>query len=542
MAIGPISKRDAPAGQVIASSQSASSGVMHAAAIIALGNIASRILGLAREILIAYLFGAPATVSLFRVASTIVQTLYDFLVGGMVSAALVPLFSELAERRERGELWHVANLVFGSIALGLAAAVLILELLAPQLVWMLGSGYDPALQGDATGMIRLILPAVFFLGMSGVVSGLLYALKRFSYPAFATATYNAGIVIVAILLAPVLGINSLILGVLAGSALQVAFQLRGLRDMHWRFSFDWNHPALRRILRLYLPVFGGLCISVFGVIVDRNLASHTGSQSLAWMQAATVLTQLPLGLVATAISFAILPELSRQAAQTSPVGLSSPPAEDGEFSSTLAYGLKLVLLIIVPAAVGLFVLAQPIVTLVFQHGAFTATDTFWTAAALRLYVIGLPFAAIDQPLVFAFYSRRDTLAPNLVACAGVGIYLLVALTLIVPFGMLGLVLANAAQLSGHALLMLSLIWKRWGGLGRNGVVTLLKNVTLASAVMGGVALGLQSAIEGASGPLYLQLLCSGTAAIITYIVLLRILSVAEARQIWDGVIARVRAV
>ena len=286
--------------------------MVSAAAIIAAGNIASRVLGLAREMVIAYLFGATGLVSVFRVAATIIQTLYDFLVGGMVSAALVPVFSDYATQRE--ELWRVASIVVNALAILLALAVLVLEFFAPQLVWILGSGYDAELQRAAVEMLRLVLPAVFFLGMSGIVTGLLYALKRFTFPAFTTAAYNAGIVLVALALTPIFGITSLIVGILVGSAAQVLLQLPPLRDARYHFAIDFTHPALGKILQLYAPVVAGLSISVVSVAIDRNLASHTGAQSLAWMQNATVLVQLPLGLVATAISFAILPELSRQEA------------------------------------------------------------------------------------------------------------------------------------------------------------------------------------------------------------------------------------
>ncbi|CAG0964107.1 partial Lipid II flippase MurJ, partial [Anaerolineae bacterium] len=251
---------------------------MRAAAIISIGNVASRVLGLVREMVIAYLFGATGLVSVFRVAATIIQTLYDFLVGGMVSAALVPVFSDFT-KANRDELWRVASVVFNVLAIFLAFAVIILEIFAPQLVLILGGGYDAELQASAVEMIRLILPALFFLGMSGIVTGLLYALKRFTYPAFTTAAYNAGIVIVALALAPIFGITSLIVGIIIGSASQVLLQLPGLRDMRYHFTIDFSHPALRKILKLYIPVVAGLTISVFSVVVDRYLASFTGAQS-----------------------------------------------------------------------------------------------------------------------------------------------------------------------------------------------------------------------------------------------------------------------
>ena len=295
-------------------------GLVRAATIIAAGNIASRVFGLGREAVIAYLFGATGQVSAFRVASTLVQQLYDFLVGGMASAALVPIFSEYAARSDRRELWSVASVVINTLAIILAAAVLLLELAAPALAWIYGAGYDPELQKLTVRMIQWALPGVFFLGLSGVATGLLYALKRYTYPALTTAAYNASIIVVAIALAPHLGVMSLLAGIVAGSAIQLLLQLPGLRDMSYRWTIDLNHPVLRRILKLYVPVIGGLAIAQVGVAVDRYLVSFTGSQSLSWMQDATVLAQLPLGLVAMAISFAILPELSRQSALISGAG------------------------------------------------------------------------------------------------------------------------------------------------------------------------------------------------------------------------------
>lgn len=508
------------------------SGLVSAAVIIAAGNIASRVLGLAREMVIAYLFGATGLVSVFRVAATIIQTLYDFLVGGMVSAALVPVFSDYATRRD--ELWRVASIVINALAIFLALAVLVLEIFAPQLVWILGSGYDAELQRAAVEMLRLVLPAVFFLGMSGVVTGLLYALKRFTLPAFTTAAYNAGIVLVALALTPLFGITSLIIGILVGAALQVVLQLPALRDARYHFTIDFTHPALRRILKLYAPVVAGLSISVIAVAIDRNLASHTGAQSLAWMQNATVLVQLPLGLVATAVSFAILPELSRQEAGGGRQSNLHSPISN--FQSTLAFGIKLVLLLILPATIGLFILARPIVALLFERGAFTPNDTTMTARALQFYLLGLPFAAIDQPLVFAFYARKNTLLPNLVQFFAVAIYLIVALALMRPFGFLGLVIANSAMLTGHALVMLALTRARLGGLGGQGVLALTIKVLVASSVMSAVAFFAAQMFDAVLWQVLVAIVAGG----VVYIALLYLLRVHEAERVWHIILARVR--
>ena len=282
---------------------------------------------------------------------------------------------------------------------------------------------------------------------------------------------------------------------------------------------------------------------MFSVAVDRNLASHTGAQSLAWMQNATVLIQFPLGLVATAISFAILPTLSQQSSVNSRTTNNEQRIANYElritnyeFQSTLAFGIKLVLLLILPATIGLLVLARPIVALLFQHGAFTAHDTTQTALALRFYLIGLPFAAMDQPLVFAFYARKNTLTPNLVAIAGVSIYLTVAFALVDSQGMIGLVIANSAMLTGHAILMLWLTHTRLGGLGAQGVIALTIKVMIASLAMGAIAFAILSALADVAD--WIAVLAPTLIAGAIYLALLRVLRVREAERVWE--IARAR--
>jgi putative peptidoglycan lipid II flippase len=438
-----------------ASTSAETTSMARAAALISAGNIASRVLGLARETVIANLFGATGLVSAFRVAQIIPTMLYDLLVGGMVSSALVPVFSEQAERDRTG-LWHLASLVLSLAVVILGLIVLLIELAAPQVAFLMAGGFDQELLAVTARLMRLTTPAVLFLSLSGIITGLLYALKRFALPAFTAAVFNATIVIVALLGALVLGwgVEALAIGLLLGALLQVALQLPGLRDARLRFVFDLHHPALRRLGKLYLPVILGLVISQIAIALDRNFASRTGEQSIAWMQYATTIIQFPLGLISATISLAILPTLSRLTSAATNAGSTLT-----EFMDTLTTGLRLVLVLTIPAAVALFILAEPVVALLFQHGDFTAFDTQQTALALRLYLFGLTFAAIDQPLIFAFYARQNTLTPALVGLLGVGFYLAVALlpSLARPIQMTDLVLANSVQLTGHALVMLWLV-------------------------------------------------------------------------------------
>ncbi len=539
----------------------AGEGIAKAAGVLSLGNVASRVLGLVRQTVIADLFGASPYVSAFVAAARVPTMIYDLLIGGLLSSALVPVFSDYASPQKRQELWHIFSIVVSLAVVVLSFIVILLELLAPQVAWLLGSGFDAQLRAVTTKMIRIILPAVLFFGLSGMVTGLLYTLKRFTYPAFGAAIYNAGIITAALLLADKVNIYSLALGILLGALLQLAIQLPDLRDVRFYFSLNLSHPALRRIAGLYLPIVLGLVVSQIGIIIDSNLASRTGEESIAWMDYATRLIQFPIGMVSAAVSLAILPTLSQygsaasdEQASTSnpqyPISNVQPPTSNlqpptSNFQRTLALGLKMVLVAIIPATIGLFVLAAPIVALLFQHGNFDAYDTAQTAMALRYYLLGLTFAAIDLPLVFAFYARKDTLTPALVGVLGVVVYLIVALSLIRPLGMIGLILANSTQLTVHALTMLALIQRRMGGLGGHGIMTLASKTLLAALVMGGATYlalnGLQNALD--AGSLVGKLAIVGGAGgvgLATYLGMIVLLRVEEAKLVGKMMWRKVR--
>ena len=451
------------------------SRIAKAATIIALGNILSRLLGLVRVQVIAFLFGATAVTDAFTVASSVPTIIYDLLVGGMFSAALIPVFSDYAD--DPKELGRAFSTIATVIGLAMAAITAVLVAGAPQLVWLMGSGFDEPTQALAVDLVRVVLPAVVFLGLSGVAMAVLYAREIFTYPAFAAAAFNGGIILCALLLTPWLGPLSLVLGVVAGAFFQMALQMPGLRGLRIRPSLNLEHPAVRRILRLYAPVAAGLVVSQIGVIIDRNLASQTGAGGIAAMYYGTTLIQLPLGLIGAAVSLAVLPTLSRYATEAD--GLA-------RFKDALAVGIKLVVLTILPATVGLVLLREPIVRLLFEYGVFDAAATERTALAFLCYAPQLPLAALDTLLIFAFYARKNTLLPALVGVLTVGIYLIVALGLTNALGheMAWLALANAVQNSAHGVIMFAFFVWIVGGLGGRGLVSTTLKTLLASAVMG----------------------------------------------------------
>lgn len=479
---GPLLTADTSQGE----QERINARVAGAGGILALGNVFSRVLGLVRETVLTFLFGASGAVDAFQVAIIVPKAIYDLLIGGHINGAIVPTLSEIAARRGQDELWRVVSALFSLVTVALALLVALIEWLAPQIVRTVASGADAETLGLAVDMLRLTAPALIFMGWFAVFSGTLFALRSFSLPAFAGVVFNGCVVLVTVALAaeptlfpfaadwPANGIFAVALGWLVGAMAQMALQLPGLRLRRLRASFRWTHPALKSIAILYVPVMLSLIMDTLIIRpFSYDLASQSGAGGIAYMNWATTLVQFPQGLVATAISVAILPTLARQSAER---------AAQRAFKDTLGLGLRLTTTLILPAAMGLFVLAVPIIALLFEHGAFAAGDTEITAQALRLYLIGLPFAAIDLLLVYAFYARKDTLTPALVGVVSLAVYMLAALSLFESWGLFSLMIADSLKHFVHALIAGILLARRLGGFGSQRLaLTALK--TLAAAML-----------------------------------------------------------
>jgi len=515
--------------------------IARAAVVIAIGNLISRALGLIRETVKADLFGATGMVSALEAATVIPTSLYNLLIGGVISSALVPVFSEYIPKGRRDDLWYLASSLMTWTTVVLSVLVVLTELAASWVVKLPSGGLAAEFLQVGTRLLRISMPTVIFMTLSGILTGLLYALKRFTLPAFTAVAVNACVVGIALVFGRRWGVTSMAVGLLVGSVAQVLLQLPGLRDAQLRPVFSLRHPGLRRIGKLYVPLMFSLITGEFAAILSFNLASHTGEEGVAWMRYAAQLIQLPLGLVATAISFAILPTLSRQARSSlvhppdvpEPIQADQMSVKRNEpFLTTLAQGIKMVLVLIIPATVGLWVLAQPVIGLVFEHGGFGAHDTLHTYQALRFALLGLVFAAVDWPLNFAFYAHQDTLTPALVGLLAVGIYIIAALTptFFGPLTLNGLILANSIQWASHAVIMLWLLNRRMGGLHGHGMLRLLVKVLLASAGMGvvtwAVAEMLTQSLE--PGRLSNELIAVGGAAGIGFAVYVALMTLLRA--------------
>jgi putative peptidoglycan lipid II flippase len=516
------------------------SGIVRAAAVLAAGNITSRVLGLAREIVKSNLFGTSSLLGAYTVAVLVPMTLFNLITGGeMVSSSLVPVFSDYAAKEKRPELWRVFSMVL-SLAITILIVITILVIwLAPQIAWLAGARNfeDQTLVPITVKLMRLATPAVIFLSISSLITGVLLALKRFTLPAFTAAVFNGTIVVVALLRPD--EISSLVWGLLLGSFFQIVLQLPGLRDGKIRFTYYWRHPAVRRIATLYAPIVVALVVNQIAIWISYNLAITTGDNSVTYMTYATTLYQFPLGLVVSAVSIATLPTLSRLASSyrdSVDNRLGDAPQRLNDYMETLAGGLRLVITLILPAAAGLFALAVPIISLLLEHGEFTADDTLITSRVLRIYIVGLAFAAVDQMLIIASYARKDTWRPAMVGVISIVIYTITAFVLIDPLGLLSLMVADAVKHAVHTLLMIWLLRRLVGSLSSFKIGAVLAKSLIAALLVGGAAYLTATMLNGVLDQdsfltRFAIVAAGGIAGVLTYIVAVYVLDIRDAKSL-----------
>ncbi|HZU12910.1 MAG TPA: murein biosynthesis integral membrane protein MurJ [Chloroflexota bacterium] len=463
-----------------------------AAIILMAGNLAGSLFGFVRLSVMTDVFGANYRTSAFIAASVVPQMFYDLVIGAAVGAALIPSFTEIFERRGEGGLAGIVGPVLGLCWTILAVLVGLLVIFARPVMSILLWSQPP--RGPemtlAVSIAHVLIPTLLFLGTSAVLLAGLYSQRRFTVPAFAPSLYHIGIILGAIMLARPLGIMALPVGALIGAASQALWlaltYLRSRPPLRIRLELT---PELRRIIRLYAPVAAGLVVSVAGQTVDTGLKSTLGHSALTTMAVATTLTQFPIGIAVAALTFAVMPSISSDAAS----------GEIERFKDTLALGIRFVLFLTIPAAIGYLALGTPIVTLLFQHHHFTPGNTHQTVQALLGYAPQIPMVGLDQMMIFSFYARKDTLTPMLVGVLGVLVYVTTGIILKARYYVLGLAAANTIQNSTHAIVLLVLMVLAIGPLQRRGITASVARSLGAGLAMGAATAGLAGFLSAALG-------------------------------------------
>ncbi|HST28428.1 MAG TPA: murein biosynthesis integral membrane protein MurJ [Rudaea sp.] len=367
----------------------------------------SRVLGLARDIAISHVFGANAATDAFVIAFRIPNFMRRLFAEGSFSTAFVPVFTQVKETRSHDELRELTARVAGTLGGALLVITAVGLIFAPQLALTFAPGAleEPDKLGLTTDLLRLTFPFLLFVSLTALAGGVLNSFHRFALPALAPVILNICMIAGALWLAPRLQVPILSLGwaVLVAGVLQLLFLLPALRGLNLLSlpRWGWNHPQVRRIMRLMLPTLFGSSIAQLNLLLDTIVISLLATGSQTWMYQATRFLELPLGVFGVALGTVILPALSRHHV-----------AADGEgFSRALDWGLRTTLLIAVPAMCALLILAEPLVATFFQNGQYTAFDTRMTSIAIVALGAGVPAIALTRTLLPAFYSRQDTQTP-----------------------------------------------------------------------------------------------------------------------------------
>jgi putative peptidoglycan lipid II flippase len=452
-----------------------------AATLMAAATVLSRVLGLVREIVAAALFGASNDKAAYVIGYYVPFFVQRLLLGGTLSIVFIPTITEYLTRGDREETARITALFFNLVLLLGAAMVLAGEVLAPLLVRLAAPGF--AAQGLiplAIRLTRIIFLAMLFLALAVYATGFLQAHQRFTVPALAPLLFNLVIIAGTVWLGPRMGVAGLALAWVGGTAAQFLVQVPALRRAGFRYrpQFNLRHPAVGKLLRLALPAMLGLAVLEINAYVSRFFASflpaRPGVNAVAVLDYAYEVMQAPVGIIAVSIATAVFPTLARRAAAHDRDGLRA----------TTAFGLRVVLVLILPVLALVLALAGPLVRLLFERGEFTALATGAVAAALRAYTLGLGAVAAYYIITRAYYAQQDMTTP--VKVGGVMVLLNAALAsaLMRPLGATGIALATSVVNVTNAALLLWLLRRRLGTFeGRRTLLTGLR-AALAAALAG----------------------------------------------------------
>ena len=409
----------------------------------------SRITGFVRELIFAYVFGATAGLDAFFVAYRIPNFLRRLTAEGAFSQAFVPVLSEYHQKRGLEDTKIFLNHMAGLMISVLSVFTLIAILITPWIVYVFAPGFinDASKLDLATSMLRITFPYILFISLTAYVSGILNTYGKFGIPAFSPNLLNLALIGAAIFMAPYFTepVKALAWGIFIGGLAQLLFQLPALYKIGLmpRPSILWQDAGVRRVLGLMIPAIFGVSVAQVSILIDISFASFLRSGSIAWLNYSDRLTSFPLGIFGVAIATVVLPYLSRKYASQS----------HKEFSEALDFALRFVLIIAMPATIGIAILAGPILATLFLHGKFTEFDVEMTRRSLLGFAVGVPAFMLVKVLASGFYSRQNIKTPVKIAITSMLINIVLAAILVFPLKHAGLALATSLTSTLNAFLL-----------------------------------------------------------------------------------------
>jgi putative peptidoglycan lipid II flippase len=473
--------------------------LLKSAGIISAAVVASRITGLMRESVLSWMFGAGATFDAYVLGYRIPTLARELFAEGALSSAFVPTFTRYLTTKSHEQARELSDTTATLVIVIVSAVCGLGMIVSPALVDLFAPGYR-AIPGKwelSVSLLRTMFPFLLLVALAAQAQGILFASHRYATPSIAPAVYNICSVAFGLALGYLVGprigidpVHAMALGVIIGGVAQILFQLPSV----WRLGFAWRprwntqHEGVRHILGLMGPALIGNASGQINVLVNTNFAAglrdasgHVMNGPVSWLAYAYRFFALPMGVFGISMAAAALPHLSRSVAHRN----------FEEFRETLSRSIAMILLLTIPAAVGLATLGESMIGIVYQHGKFLAFDTHQTARALSCYAVGLAGYSTIKLLAPAFYALGDSRTPMIVSMAAVLVNGLAAFTLvrIIGFGHAGLALSTSAVATFSALTLLVLIQSRIGGLEIRRMLTALLKILAASAVMGVVCHG-----------------------------------------------------
>ncbi|SEM37854.1 putative peptidoglycan lipid II flippase [Syntrophus gentianae] len=453
--------------------------VARAAGIVGMATMLSRIFGFIRDMVVAAFFGAGIATDAFFVAFRIPNLLRRLLGEGSLTVAFIPVFTEYLKTKSRESALELASIALTFLSILLVVVSLAGVLLSPLIVSLMAPGFikNPAQFDLAVFLTRLMFPYIFFISLVALCMGILNSLRHFAAPALSPVILNISMILSTLLLHRCFQqpITALAIGVMLGGVLQLAMQWPFLIKMGARLkpNFSFRHPGMKRIGRLLIPTLVGSGIYQINIFIGTILASILPKGSVSFLYYADRVVELPLGVFAIAVGTASLPSLSAQVAK----GLFD------DFKQTISFSLRLILFITVPATVALIALREPIVSVLFQRGAFDAYSTRMTAQALLYYTLGLWAFSVIRVIDSAFFSLQDRRSPLKAAFVSLLVNVGLSILLMFPLKHGGLALATSAASAVNVLMLSFILRKKVGSYLNQRFYASLVKTFLASALM-----------------------------------------------------------
>ncbi len=508
--------------------------IARAAGLVMAAFVVNNIVGLARQVIVLNAFGTSGDMDAFIAANRVSETLFTLVAGGALASAFIPTFTSLLVKDDQRGAWKLASAIANLILLILTFAALLAAILAPWIVrYILAPGFaaNPAQEALAVDLMRLMLPSAVLFGMSGLAIGILNSKQVFFLPALAPAMYQLGMIFGVLVLSERMGIYGLAWGVLLGSGLYLLIQLPALLRLGGQYFpiLGLKLPAVREVGRLMVPRLIGLAFVQLNFWVNISLASRISQGSASAVYFAFTLMLMPQAIIAQSIAIAALPTFSAQFAEN----------KLDDMRSSLASTLRSVMLLSIPAMLGLIILRQPLVELLYQRGEFTELSTQLVAWALLWYAVGLVGHSVVEIMVRAFYAMHDTKTPVIIGVAAMSLNVVFSVLFIAVFSRLGwmphggLALANSLATMLEMIALLYMMRGRLNGLEGRKVMIGFGQAAIATFLMSIVLIAWMN--QTISQPIWLVVIGGVVIGAGVYGVMVLVMGVKEARDMLSTV-------